>query len=181
MAIVSKNPSVSPPREVWGNGPKQEQRGGSVVPSQTRDSYSAQVEKTPPMVPPALGAGAAISRDGGQPQTSKMLINLGFAKPGASRDELTKALLELQDRFGLVSSKGRGFDPATREGVKEYVRQLKGKLQRLKFFEGNPDGKYDPTLRQAVKEFQTKENLEATGHVDFKTYRKIDDRFQERQ
>jgi len=54
------------------------------------------------------------------------------------------------------------------------VRELQMRLERLKFYEGGITGEYDEATQAAVRSFQEKNELEATGIFNLDTWRKLE-------
>jgi len=56
---------------------------------------------------------------------------------------------------------------------KEQIIKIQKSLQRYDYYEGPIDGKMNPDLRQAIKDFQDDEGLDVTGELDEETYKRI--------
>ena len=86
-----------------------------------------------------------------------------FISPGAKKGRIT--FPESEREYDLVLG---GLDPITE------LSGVQGRLMDLGFFPGPVDNKMSPELTEAVRTFQEKNDLEATGTLDKDTLQTID-------
>ena len=87
--------------------------------------------------------------------------------PVASLEEKKVALAEAVKAQGVSVPKVQTFKPVKVGSKGSLVKEIQAELG-LK-----ADGEFGPATQKAVKDFQTKEKLKATGVVDEETYRRI--------
>jgi N-acetylmuramoyl-L-alanine amidase len=56
---------------------------------------------------------------------------------------------------------------------KAQIIKVQKALQRYDYYDGPIDGKMNPDLRQAIKDFQEDEGLDMTGELDEETYKRV--------
>ena len=84
---------------------------------------------------------------------------------------IAPALAQQSQQSQNSTAQGASANPSTLSG--QQITQIQEKLKQEKLYKGNADGKWGPETEQAVKEYQQKNNLPATGDADQQTLSKL--------
>ncbi|HXG05342.1 MAG TPA: peptidoglycan-binding domain-containing protein [Candidatus Binatia bacterium] len=126
--------------------------------SSPKDQPSAQAEK-------AKGAQTETSGTTGQPAGTPGPATGEAGKPDAAKGDAMKG-----DAMKADADKGKR---AARGGNREQVRAAQQALKDKGLYDAEVDGIMGPKTREAIREFQKKENLKETGRLDAETLARL--------
>jgi peptidoglycan hydrolase-like protein with peptidoglycan-binding domain len=110
-----------------------------------------------------LSSGAMLAQEAGQ-AVSRPQGNQA-AKPAAQEQKAKKAQAKGQPGPGSK-------EPNVSKFSKAQIMKVQQALRRYDYYDGPLDGRMSPDLRQAIKDFQDDEGLDATGELDDETYKR---------
>lgn len=99
--------------------------------------------------------------------------SLAFAQQAQEAQPSQKGSMD-QGASGQMGAQEQGAAGAQQQYPQETVRQVQQKLNNEGFQAGPVDGIWGPKTQSAVKNFQQKKGIEATGQLDEKTLAELD-------
>jgi peptidoglycan hydrolase-like protein with peptidoglycan-binding domain len=131
--------------------------------SSPKDQPSAQAEK-------AKGAQTETSGTTRQPAGTPGTATGETGKPDAAKSDAMKGDAMKGDAMKGDADKGKR---AARGGNREQVRAAQQALKDKGLYDAEVDGLMGPKTREAIREFQKKENLKETGRLDAETLARL--------